>query len=126
MHAEASHVVGEVLPLVVDGSGRGGIVTHKITALCGVTIERKVCVALACTRKTVTETGSNGDVLDGLEVGIDRTVDIETAVLVSVVVAHNYRVIGFTAQELGNRIVVAVAIIKQVLAFVHSFQHMGG
>ena len=99
MLPEGLHVIGKVLPLIINGSGRGIALADIVTALRSIAIERKVRCRATGTGQTVTETGGKSKTFERLEVRIRRTAYVETAVLTDTIVTHNHRMVLLACKE---------------------------
>ena len=115
MVAEGLHIVGEVLPLVVDGGRRGVALSHIVAALHSVTVERQTGGRRAGTVQAIAEARGYRYMGDEGKVTVDRTGDVETAVLIQPVVAHDHRVVLFTVVELRHTVVVPVLVFQECL-----------
>ena len=110
------HIVGEVLPLIIDRGARCVALAHVVAVLCGVAVEGQARRRIACATQTITEARGDGHVGDECEVAVDRSRHVEALILRQVVVAHHQRVVLLTLVELGGAVVVAVIVRQQVLA----------
>ena len=122
--AERAHVVGEVLPLVVE-RGRGACreIEIGVDAL-GVVVARQRHGRVVRTRETVSQTRRDDQSFHGFEITVQRSRDVETAALGNVVVAHDQRLAELAREERRDGVVVAVLVLEQGLTVVQGGKHV--
>ena len=118
-------VVHEVFPLVVGVRSGGSGDRHIVGDGIGIGHVRPGHRVADRAVDGITQTGSEGDVLDRGEVEGGRTAEVEALVHRVGVVDVDVRVDVVRLLERGHRIVVAVLILDEVMALCHQCGHVG-
>ena len=123
---ERLRIVGKVLPLPIGCITAGSIHSHKVLIQVGTSnIGERIAIRTG-TGKTIAQTGSNSQLLDGSEIQIRRATEYKTFTFGYTPVAHDIRIVVIGIAIRRDRIIIAIPVLNQGMSLITIINHLVG